>query len=343
MTNKMVRNLVVYCLLFFLLATGCDRKSEREIPTVSFLPSPIASITPTGIPREIHQEGLLSIISPLENTQASGGENLRVFLYLVDQDDLPVEGATVRAELWSPGGELFASLSCMEKGQGRYVSEYVGLPLRGASGTWQVIGKATWNDGNQVEARHTLQGKHSISEMYQNRYGFWIEHPHIFSLGTGFYDLANSGGLHYEDWLYEDGSGYVILDNYRYNTIGVTFATLEVHWRHVEFPVDGEAAITHAQNLSGAGLHHQEPDAPLTQLTVKTITFQGQPAWQVLGQGQEFYVSKAAAEYPVELMIFQCPDSDWLWSLVIATDREAYMNHLRTVQQTFECPPVNSN
>jgi hypothetical protein len=343
MVNKMMRNLAMCCSLLFLLATGCARKSAGEIPTVSFLPSAIASITPTAIPHEIYQEGLLSIISPLENRQASGGENLRVSLYLVDQDDLPVEGATVRAELWSPDGELFASLPCMDKGEGRYVSEYVSLPLRGARGTWHIVGKATWKDGKQAETKHMIQVNHSISEMYQNWHGFWVEHPRVFALGTGFYNLAESGGLHFEDWLYEDGSGYVILDNYRYNAVGITFATLEVHWRHAEFPADGGTAIAHAQNLAESGLHHQEPDTPLTQLSARKVAFQDREAWQVLGRGQEFYVSKAAAEYPVEFMVFQCPDSDWLWSLVIATDRETYLNHLRAVQQTFECPPVSSN
>lgn len=340
--NVMWQRIVSYLLLFFLI-TGCGGALAETLPEASSIPSTVASITPTATPRGLHQEGLLRITSPLESTQVLGGENLRIALYLVDHDNLPVEGAAVQAELWTPSGELFASLPCIDKGAGRYLTEYVSLPLRGAGGTWLVVGKATWKDGKQVETERTIQAGHSISEMYQNRYGFWIEHPHIFGLGTGFYNLAGSGGLHFEDWLYEDGSGYVILDNYRYNAIGITFATLEIHWQHAEFPINGTTVIAHAQDLAGSGLHHQEPGTLLTKLAAQTVTFQGRSAWQVVGLGQEYYVSKAAAEYPVEFMIFQCPGSDWLWSLVMATDREAYMNHLRAVQQTFECPPVNPN
>jgi hypothetical protein len=323
-TTKALRQRAMGFSLLALLLTGCGRAPAETLPEVSS-----------------HRECLLNLISPLESTQVSGGQDLRITLYLVDQNGLPVEGATVQAELWTPSGKRFASLPCTDRGEGRYLSEYASLSLRGASGTWHVIGKATWDDGQQAEVEGTLQVKPSISEMYQDRYGFWIEHPRIFGLGTGFYNLSESGGLHFEDWLNEDGSGYVILDNYRYNTIGVTFAALEVHWRHVAFPADGAVAIAYAQSLAGSGLHHQDPDTPLTDLAAKTVTFQGRPAWQVLGRGSEYYVSKAANEYPVEWLMFHCPGSDWLWSLVVSTDHEDYMNHLRAVQETFECPPVN--
>jgi hypothetical protein len=321
------------------------------MPETSSIPLTVESIVPTSrvtptptAPRSASdQEGLLSIISPLESTHMKGGENLLIALNLVDHDDLSVEGAAVQAELWHPNGELFASLPCIDKGKGRYLSEYVSLPTRGASGTWQVIGKAIWNDGQQAKTERRFQANPSISETYKNSYGFWIEHPHIFGLGTGFYNLQETGGLHFEDWLNEDGSGYVILDNYRYVVIGVTFATLEVHWQPVDFPSDGAAAIAYAGSLARSGLHHQDPDTPLMKLTAEMVTYQGRSAWQVLGRGSEYYVAKAAAEYPVEWLIFQCPDSDWLWSLVISTDNVGYMNHLRAVQKTFECPVVNPN
>jgi hypothetical protein len=38
-------------------------------------------------------------------------------------------------------------------------------------------------------------------------------------------------------------------------------------------------------------------------------------------------------------MVFSCPGSDWLWTVVIATnDEEYYMDGLRTLRETFECP-----
>lgn len=295
------------------------------------------------MPGASHQGGLLSIVSPLEDSELRGGTKLRFEFYLVDHDDLPVEGAEVQVAFKHPGGERYADLPCIDRGKGRYLCEEVNLPLRGGSGAWQVIGEAAWEDGQGAKTERNFQVNPSVSEMYQNRYGFWVEHPRIFGVGTGFYNLHGSGGLHFEDWLEEDGSGYVVLDNYRYAALGVTFATLEVHWQQKEFPADGKAAMAHAEKLAGSGLHHQDPEIPITKKTAKKITFQDRPAWQVLGLGSEFYVSKSAAEYPVEWLIFECPGREWLWSLVIAADEMGYMNHLRSVRETFECPPVEPN
>jgi hypothetical protein len=323
--------------LLVLLLAGCAKAPPSPVGSGSASGTPAATLPAPG------QRGVLSIDSPLEDARVPGGGDIRIALYLVDHGGLPVEGAAVRAEVWTPGGELFANLPCEDRGKGRYLSDYASLPLRGAGGTWHVIGKAAWEGGRQAEVEGTFEANPSISEVYHDLYGFWIEHPKIFALGTGFYNLSESGGLHFEDWLNEDGSGYVILDNYRYDAIGVTFATLEIHWRHAEYPADGATAIAFAQSLAGQGLHHQDPDTPITKLTAGTTGFQGRSAWHVLGVGSEYYVSKAAAEYPVEWLIFQCPGSDWLWSLVLSADKEDYVDHLQAVQETFECPPVNAD
>jgi hypothetical protein len=282
--------------------------------------------------------GQLHIISPREDTRAFGGGDIVVALQLVDQEGRPIEGATVHGELWTPGGELLASFACTDKGQGQYVGPNVTLPLRGTAGTWSVQGTAIWGDSLAAEIQGAFIAEPSISEMYLDRYGFWIEYPRLFGLGTGFYNLSETGGLHFEDNLNEDGSGFVILDNYRYQTIGVTFAALEVHWQYAEYPADQEAAVAFAQRLAGMGLHHQDPDTPILDMNASTVVFQGRPAWQVIGTGSEYYVSKAAAAYPVEWLIFSCPDSDWIWSLAVHTDNPAFMDHLRSVRESFVCP-----
>jgi hypothetical protein len=310
----------------------------EPIPTTSN-----GTFTPTTPLTSSNQDAKLSVISPIEGISMRGGEKLLIALHLVDHDDLSIENAMVQAELWHPNGELYASLPCVDKGKGHYRSEYMSLPLREASGTWRVVGEATWQDGQRTRTEGTFQANLSISEMYESRYGFWIEHPHVYGLGTGFYNLQETGGLHFEDWLHEDGSGYVILDNYRYVVIGVTFATLEVHWQDVDFPVDEGAAIAHADSLGRSGLHHQDPDVSLTKLTAEMVMYQDRSTWHVLGQGSEYYVAPAAAEYPVEWLIFQCPGSDWLWSLIISSDNVGYMDHLRGVQKTFACPQFDPN
>jgi hypothetical protein len=330
--NTWVQRAMALSLLILWLPS-CGRQAAETVPLSA------GSTAPSTASDAARRTPVLSIISPLGTTELSGGQDLRIALLLVDQTNQPREGAVVHTELWAPSGELWASLSCTDTGEGHYLSEYVSLPVRGAGGTWRVTGKASWNGGQQAAVDSTFQAKPSISETYRDRYGFWIEHPRVFGFGTGFYNLAQSGGLHFEDWVNEDGSGYVILDNYRYDALGVTFTTLEVHWRGAQSPADGDEAVVFAQSLAATGLHHQEPDTPLAELTATRTTFQGRPAWQVVGEGQEYYVAEAAAGYPVECLIFQCPGSDWLWSLVLSTDHEPYMDHLRAVRETFECPP----
>jgi len=300
-------------------------------------PVPVAS---TAASSAWPQEGLLSITAPLESTHVSGGGGIRIALQLLDYKGLPLQGAAVQAELWSPCRELFASLQCADQGGGRYLAEHASLPLRHAGGTWRVIGKATWGEDQKAKVESTFEATPSISETYQDRYGFWIEYPRIFDLGTGFYNLSDSGGLHFEDWVKQDGSGYVILDNYRYGAIGVAFAALEVHWRQAAFPTDGAGAIALAPSLAEDGLHHQDPATPLTAATAKKAEFQGREAWQVLAEGTEAYVAKAAAGYAVEWLTFRCPGSDWLWSLVLSTDHAPWMDHLRAMRDSFECPPL---
>jgi hypothetical protein len=310
-------SLVAYALLALVLAACSGAVSEQ--------------------PRVVR----LSIISPQEKTHLSGGADLRIALSLVDQDDRPMEGATVRVELRDPGGDLHGSLPCEDRGRGSYVAEIITLPLRGSRGTWRITAYTATPDGLSTEVEGTFDANPSISEIYQDRYGFWIEYPRIFALGTGFHNLHETGGLHFEDWLNADGGGLVILDNYRYGTVGVTFATLEVHWLDQCYPVDEENAISVAEGSAQVGLHHQEPGAPLTAMSAQASGFQGRPAWLITGEGSEYYVSGAGAAYPIEWLIFECPGSDWLWSLVIAADEGDYLDHLRAVRSTFECPGTN--
>lgn len=259
-------------------------------------------------------------------------------LELVDADGTPVEGAAVVAELQEPDGEIHVRLRAEDVGKGRYRSDVVELPLRGATGTWRVSGSAHWRDGPGIKVESEFQVVTSISERYLNRYGFWIEYPRKYGLGTGFYDLQNSGGLHFEDWVFEDGSGYVILDNYRYEMAGVTFAAIEVHWLYEDFPVGEGSTISMAEDVAGRGLHHQADDAGLDIQSVERTTFHGLPAWRVIGEGVEEHVAWAAAGYPVEWLIFQCSGSDFVWIMLLSSDNVGHLHQLRALQDTFECP-----
>jgi hypothetical protein len=292
----------------------------------------------SGAPVEQPRVARLSITSPQQNTHLLGGGDLRIALSLVDQDDRPVEGASVQIDLWRPDGDLHANLPCDDHGGGSYLAEMLQLPLRGSSGTWRITAQAAAPHGLSSEVEGRFDAGPSISEIYQERYGFWVEYPRIFGLGTGFHNLHETGGLHFEDWLNADGSGFVILDNYRYGAVGVTFATLEVHWLAQNFPLDGSSAVAVAEGPAAGGLHHQDPDAPVEGSSVQASQFQGRPAWMVAGEGREFYVSAASAAYPIEWLIFECPGSDWLWALVVSADEGGYIDHLQAARDTFECP-----
>ncbi|MBU1878889.1 MAG: hypothetical protein KJ734_08060, partial [Chloroflexi bacterium] len=51
-------------------------------------------------------DGKLTVIFPLETTELAGGRSLRVTITLMDNDDQPVEGAVVQAELRAPDGSV---------------------------------------------------------------------------------------------------------------------------------------------------------------------------------------------------------------------------------------------
>jgi len=284
-------------------------------------------------------EGQLTVVFPLETTELTGGQSLRVTVSLVDNDGQPVEGATVQAELRAPNGTVFATRPCAAKGQGLYLADYVTLPLRGAGGSWRVVARATWGADKTAQAERTFKGVPSISEVYQEKYGFWLEQPMFFE-----YSPLHPGEPHYEDWPYEDGGGYVIIDNYRRSArMDQVSVSLDVHWRRADLPVDEAAAIAHVQSL--AGLYRQDPDASYTNLAAEPATFQSRPAstghcvWRVTGQWEGIRAPRPQPGGPVEWMIFRCPGSDWLWTLVISTNDAAYMDDLRALRAKFECPP----
>jgi len=272
-------------------------------------------------------DGTLTVVFPLETTELAGGDSLRVTVSLMDNDDQPVEGATVQAELRVPNGDVFATLPCADKGQGRYLADYVTLPLRGAAGTWRVVARATWGDGQQAQVERAFKGLPSLSEKYRDLYGFWIDIP----------DFECRNKVHeFRDHVYEDGSGFVILE---YHCIGASniLAEVDVHWQRADFPADEAAAIAFTQRLSPPMYH--DPDVPNTNLIAERITFRGRSAWRVTGQWRFTWESAGAlGDGLIEWTVLQRPGSDWLWTIVVSTNESAYLDCLRRIQETFECP-----
>jgi len=272
-------------------------------------------------------DGTLTVVFPLETTELAGGSSVRVTVTLADNDGQPVDGATVHAELRAPDGRAFTTIPCADQGQGRYLADYVTLPLRGAGGQWRVIARATWGDGKQAYAERTFKGLPSLSEKYRDLYGFWIDIP----------DLECRNKVHeFRDHVYENGSGFVILE---YHCIGGSniLAEVDVHWQHSDFPADEATAIEFTQRLSPPMYH--DPDMPNTNLSAEQTTFQGRSAWRVTGQWKLTWRSSGAlGDGPIEWLVFQCPGSDWLWTIVVSTNEPGYLDYLHRIRETFECP-----
>jgi hypothetical protein len=271
-------------------------------------------------------DGQLAFIFPLENTELAGGRSLRVTVTLVDNDGQPVEGATIQTELRAPNGDVFAILPCVDAGQGRYLADYVTLPLRGAGGTWRVIGRATWNDDQQAHAERTFKGLPSVSEEIQTKFGFWIDPLEAPHYGYRYLESRTQ--------RYEDGSGFVFMYNASHGQIN-----LDVHWQRADWPADAAAAEAHARDLL-VSFQGTITRTPSQDLRVEQTTFQGQPAWLVRGQWSNPTGETRLGGGPIEWMIFRCPGSDWLWTIVTCAANESapYMDSLRTVRATFECP-----
>jgi hypothetical protein len=273
----------------------------------------------------------------------SGGQDLRISLTLQDENGYPLDNANVHADLISPDGVVYKRLPCDNLGGGRYLAEIIQLPLHEAGGDWRVFAQASWEGDGLVETEHTFPVRPSISESYHEKYGFWLEPPTLFGFGTGFFSLHQGGGLHFEDWEFEDGGGFVILDNYKYESTGVTFLTLEVHWLPVYYPIDSSAAISLTHRVSETGFHHQDNKSGLMELTAEPIKFQESPTWRVTGQYREAYTAKSSSPIPFEITIFQCPGANLTWSLVITSDTQRHMGYLRSKGATFVCPDFDAH
>jgi hypothetical protein len=115
---------------------------------------------------------------------------------------------------------------------------------------------------------------------------------------------------------------------------------LDVHWQRADFPADEATASAYARDLI-VSFQGDWERVPSPNLVAERTTFQGQPAWHVVGQwGSSYGVAKGTFGGPMEWTIFRCPESEWLWTLIIYTgnEPELSMDNLRAARQTFECP-----
>ena len=130
---------------------------------------------------EMQGENSLIIVFPQASTELVGGQSFRTTVSLKNYDDKLIEGAVVEAELWTPGGERFATQPCFDKKDGRYLADPITLPLKNSQGIWRVTVRAVLGDELIAQGEGQFIGRNSYSERLQELFGFWIELTDLFS------------------------------------------------------------------------------------------------------------------------------------------------------------------
>ena len=313
----------VYLLIMALLVlSGCSN-SEPDAQTGQ---------TVAAMPvEEMETPHRLSIIYPQADTELVGGQSVRMTAFLSGSEDQPVTGAGVTAQLWTPGGDLFAEIPCADKGGGRYLADPISLPLRGSQGTWRVTAQAEWGDGLTAQAEEQFTGLISYSERLQDLYGFWIELTDLFP-----YNVPNAEDPQLKTYSYEDGGYLILANNLTTGVLDSTFVILDVHWRDQDMSEDAKAAVDYVLDL--AGPHRITLDISADDLAAEQTNFQGKPAWHVSGLWhRQDALGNPARTAPLDWMVFGCPGSDHLWAILITTNSEHHMDDLESIRGSFAC------
>ena len=288
-------------------------------------------IGPKLMPNEIQKENNLDIVFPQTSTEVAGGQSIRITIILKDYDDKPIEGAFVEAKLWTPDGEMYATLPCSDVKAGRYLADYVALPLRNSQGLWRITARAVLENGMVAEAEGHFLGQNSYSERLQHYFGFWIDLTDLFP-----YNISNAEDPLLKSYSYENG-GYVLLaKNMTTTQINNSFVFLDVHWRQMDFPEDTLSAANYVLNL--AGPHRIALDISASDLNAEKDTFLGSQSWHVTGWwNPDNALGNPRPDAPLDWMIFHCPGSKTVWTILITSNEIKNLHELQLIRESFEC------
>ncbi len=312
-----------YLLAFMLLVSGCS-------PGIGIYDGSPAPTTPLP---SLTTQASIEVVYPLPLNELIGGQAVRVTLTITGEGGSSVEGAAVQVDLLSPDGSLYTALAGVDQGKGRYQTDPINLPLRDAAGTWLVQARVEREDGQILETTSRFNVRQSFSEGLEELYGFWIAlpTPPFAYTGPSFADPK----LKFHP--YQDGGGYVILTNLPASGSVAEFSMLDIHWRPVIFPENQQDALAYINDL--AGPHGMT--VSYTDLEAEESSFLGRPAWLVSGRWVEPLNSIGhpdSSTYPAEWIIFNCPGSDFSWTLLITSQKSSNIAELRSVLDTFQCP-----
>jgi hypothetical protein len=287
--------------------------------------------SPTPVLDNQQSEYNLTIVYPQLSTELVGGQSFRTTIILKNDKDEPVEGASVEATLWTPDGDEFTTFACSDKNNGRYLADHVALPLKNSQGIWRITLRAEMGDELIANGEGQFVGRNSYSERLQALFGFWIELTDLFD-----YYVPNAEDPLLKRYTYKNG-GYVILaNNLTTAQLFNPFVILDVHWRQSELPQDENDAVNYVLNL--AGPHGKTLELSPNDLMAEPANFRGWNAWHVTGWWEQRNALGHTEEpAPLDWMIFRCPGSDWLWTILLTTNEMVYLDDLRSIRETFEC------
>jgi hypothetical protein len=325
--NLKSKNLLLLCIAGFFISflAGCAVLEEKsEMAPTSEADNPLSVM-----PAEETQANL-DIVYPLQSSLMVGGGSFQVSFVLSDQE--PLTGVKNLVEVWSPAGVLYQTTSCDDLGKGRYLSGPITLPLRDAAGTWLVVVEAYPVDGSPVRSELRFESQMSYSENLMEHYGFWIDTGYPFA-----FDTTASADPSHKFHVFRDGGVVIMANTPKYSARFSYTVFMDIYWQAAVLPQDEQEAIDYARYLGGP--HLMSLAIPDEIYQAEPVQFQEQSAWVVTAKWDD---SPENDNPPpggyVNWLTFNCPDSEWLWTVQIASMDAIFMPELQNLQNSFICP-----
>ena len=169
-------------------------------------------------------------------------------------------------------------------------------------------------------------------------WGFWIEFTDLFA-----YHVPQAPEPEGRFHPYEDGNGGTVLfaNTFPHGQVYQDFVMLDIHWRRAEWPADDTGAIGLVQELKGP--HLQDLLLGPGSLSVVEVQRHGRPGWHVHADWESTPENgNPAPGGTVEWDLIDCPGSQWIWTVVVATNQQRFLSELRAIRETFRCPIAGS-
>ena len=298
-----------------------------------FLICCLAASCVSQIPDQQNQQlsNELTIVYPQSSTELVGGQSLRVTILLTDPDHQPLEGGLVQVQIKDPDGDEFAALNCADKNNGRYLCDPITLPLKKSQGVWQVTAWAYLQDKLIATSEVNFIGLDSYSERLYDHFGFWVALPDLFP-----YNVPNAEDPLLKTYSYDNGGYLILANNLTSGGINNSFVILDVHWRKEQFPSDEDEAVDYITNL--AGPHGITLDLSQKDLIAEKARFNTWPSWHVTGTWEQSDAyGNPRPDVLLDWIVFNCPESEWLWTVLITTNMKDYFGELNLIRESFDC------